>query len=294
MIRNDAPPPRAAAARSTSCHRAEVVSAGRYNDAMIEAGPDTRRGSRVAVVVIGVLTRGLGIGSLTAFSVFLLFGPFTAFPFVHGDAARLAVDAGLSLAFFAQHSAMARNAVRRRIGRWTGDAGVLAAYAIASSIALVGVLLLWQRSDAVVIALSSPWRWVWRGWALVAWVGGLWSRRVLGAIDTFGDRALRQAAQSAPTTREAPRVSAVLCREGPYRHVRHPMYVCTILLLWSGPDLTADRLLLGVLWTTWILVSARWEEANLLREFGEAYEAYRRAVPMWLPRRRPAALGSLK
>jgi protein-S-isoprenylcysteine O-methyltransferase Ste14 len=30
-----------------------------------------------------------------------------------------------------------------------------------------------------------------------------------------------------------------------------------------------------------------YEEPTLRRQFGEQYEAYRRAVPAWLPRRRP-------
>ena len=30
---------------------------------------------------------------------------------------------------------------------------------------------------------------------------------------------------------------------GPYRWVRHPLYLTTLLMIWSYPDLTADRLL---------------------------------------------------
>ena len=34
-----------------------------------------------------------------------------------------------------------------------------------------------------------------------------------------------------------------------------------------------------------------YEEPTLARQFGADYEAYRRAVPAWWPRRRPASAG---
>lgn len=63
-----------------------------------------------------------------------------------------------------------------------------------------------------------------------------------------------------------------------------------ILLFWSCTDLTADRLFFNVLWTAWVCIGARLEEADLLRDFGGAYDGYRRQVPMLLPWRRPAAM----
>ncbi len=54
-------------------------------------------------------------------------------------------------------------------------------------------------------------------------------------------------------------------------------------MLWSCPDLTADRLLFNVLWTVWICVRAVLEEADLVADFGEKYIDYQSKVPMWIP-----------
>lgn len=72
---------------------------------------------------------------------------------------------------------------------------------------------------------------------------------------------------------------------GPYALVRHPIYTGLLLALlataaakgvvwgWAG-----FLLLLGGLW-----LKARQEEQWLRRELGEAYDAYRRRVPMLIP-----------
>jgi hypothetical protein len=65
--------------------------------------------------------------------------------------------------------------------------------------------------------------------------------------------------------------------------VRHPLYSCILVLFWTNPAMTADQLLLSVMWTAWIWVGAMLEERDLLAEFGESYGAYRRQVPMLIP-----------
>ncbi|MEJ2718947.1 MAG: hypothetical protein P8182_17760 [Deltaproteobacteria bacterium] len=75
--------------------------------------------------------------------------------------------------------------------------------------------------------------------------------------------------------------------------MRHPLYFACILLIWSSPDLTADRLLFNILWTVWIVIGTVLEERDLVASFGEAYRDYQRNVPMLIPYRiRPAAHGS--
>jgi len=56
-----------------------------------------------------------------------------------------------------------------------------------------------------------------------------------------------------------------------------------MLVLWTNLDVTADRLLLSVMWTIWIWVGAVLEERDLVAEFGDVYRAYQRQVPMLVP-----------
>ena len=70
---------------------------------------------------------------------------------------------------------------------------------------------------------------------------------------------------------------------GPYRWVRHPFYFFSLLLIWSCPDLSLDRLLHNILWSTWIVVGSVLEERDLVADFGEPYRDYQRKVPMLIP-----------
>jgi protein-S-isoprenylcysteine O-methyltransferase Ste14 len=75
---------------------------------------------------------------------------------------------------------------------------------------------------------------------------------------------------------------------GPYRWVRHPLYSAILILFWTNPLMTSDRLLFNVLWTAWMIMGTVLEERDLVREFGEVYTEYKRKVPMLIPWRHPA------
>ena len=66
------------------------------------------------------------------------------------------------------------------------------------------------------------------------------------------------------------------------------MYFVVLLMIWSYPVLTADRLLFNVLWTLWIVLGAVLEERDLVADFGDDYREYQRTVPMLVPVKAPA------
>jgi len=77
---------------------------------------------------------------------------------------------------------------------------------------------------------------------------------------------------------------------GLYRDVRNPMYLAvaaTILgqaLILGRPGLLVYAAAFGAAVVAFVQI---YEEPTLAERYGEAYEAYRRAVPAWWPRRRP-------
>jgi protein-S-isoprenylcysteine O-methyltransferase Ste14 len=77
---------------------------------------------------------------------------------------------------------------------------------------------------------------------------------------------------------------------GAYRHVRNPMYLAVGATIVGQALFFGEPLLLGyaALFAAIVFSFVRlYEEPTLSEQFGESYEAYRRAVPGWLPRLHP-------
>jgi protein-S-isoprenylcysteine O-methyltransferase Ste14 len=75
---------------------------------------------------------------------------------------------------------------------------------------------------------------------------------------------------------------------GLYRYVRNPMYLAVLATI-VGQALVLARpgllLYAAAVGAAFIAFVGWYEEPTLAREFGAPYEAYRRAVPAWWPRR---------
>lgn len=82
---------------------------------------------------------------------------------------------------------------------------------------------------------------------------------------------------------------------GLYRYVRNPMYLAVLAvitgqaLMLGRPVLAGYAVGVGAAFTVFVY---GYEEPPLARRYGAEYEAYRRAVPGWWPRLRPARLAA--
>ena len=111
----------------------------------------------------------------------------------------------------------------------------------------------------------------------------VWSCLALRTFDFFGIEPI-----IANIKATEPLVIPFIVR-GPYKWVRHPIYLAMLLIIWSCPSVSIDRFLFNIIWTVWIVVATMLEERDLEDEFGEGYLDYKLKVPMLFPRRlRPA------
>src|SRR5690606_41991318 len=70
---------------------------------------------------------------------------------------------------------------------------------------------------------------------------------------------------------------------GPYRLVRHPLYVGWLFAFWATPSMSVAHLVFAVMTTLYILVAIRFEERDLVDAL-PGYAEYRERVPMLVPR----------
>ena len=105
---------------------------------------------------------------------------------------------------------------------------------------------------------------------------------LLISFDALRPRRARHARSGRPTE--------TLVVGGLYRYVRNPMYLAVASTIVGQALLLWQPILLGyaAVFLAAVASFVHWyEEPTLGRRFGAQYEAYRRAVPAWRPRRHP-------
>ena len=202
--------------------------------------------------------------------------------------ASLLIDLGLLGLFAVQHSVMARPAFKRVLTRFIPEAAERSTYVLASSLALIFLFWQWRPLGGVVWSIdSSLGRALMYGAFASGWALVLTATFLINHFDLFG---LRQVWLS---LRGKPYTALSFGTPGPYRLVRHPLYVGWFFAFWMTPTMTYAHLLFALATTAYILVAIQFEERDLVREHPD-YEEYRRNVPMLVPFMRGRATASQK
>lgn len=217
------------------------------------------------------------------FLVFLFTGCLEIIVLDLDEAALLTFDALIALMFFAHHSIAIRKSFRERMGRFVPPYYQMALFTVIASTFLALMVVLWQPSDHSVIEIGGAFRWGFRSLyffaiGLIVWVT-VTLKDDLPASEPIVARLLGVNPDQKPFD-----------IAGPYRWVRHPLYLAMLLAIWSSPDLSSDRLLFNLLTTIWIILGTILEERDMVSDVGKPYQQYQRQVPMMIPYRlRPAA-----
>ena len=190
----------------------------------------------------------------------------------------LAIDVGLLTLFAVQHSLMARKWFKAWWTRIVPKPIERATYVLFSSLALILLFTFWRPLGGVVWSVEDPiGRTVLRGLFAYGWGLILYSTFLINHFDLFGLRQVWRNLFGQPES------GLRFVTPGPYRLVRHPLYVGWLFAFWMTPVMTFAHLLFSVATTAYILLAIHFEERDLVREFGDTYEEYRRTTPMLVP-----------
>jgi protein-S-isoprenylcysteine O-methyltransferase Ste14 len=180
--------------------------------------------------------------------------------------------------FAVQHSVMARPAFKAWWTKIIPKAAERSTYTLLSSLALILLFYYWQPMGGIIwqvensigqIILYSLFGF---GWALV-----LVSTFLINHFDLFG---LRQVYLYFTGKEYTPLKFGT---PGPYKLIRHPLYLGWFFAFWATPIMTVAHLAFAIITTIYILLAIRWEERDLITALGEDYANYRKSVPMVVP-----------
>jgi methanethiol S-methyltransferase len=184
-------------------------------------------------------------------------------PVAYAGGGAIAVDAALFSLFALHHSVFARDTAKRWLDRIPRDL-IRSVYVWVASVLLILVCVLWQPIGGDLYRAATFLAPVHIGLQLA----GFWV--IVGAVSRIDPLELAGIRTAAP--------SDALQTSGPYRWVRHPVYLGWVMIVFGTPHLTGDRLAFAALSTAYLMLAVPWEERSLVRAFGDAYVGYQRDV----------------
>jgi methanethiol S-methyltransferase len=199
-------------------------------------------------------------------------------PPVASLASSLITDLGLLMLFAFQHSIMARPRFKSWWTQFIPEPAERSTYVLASSVALLILFAFWEPLGGTVWKVTQPTAVIVLytlgalGWLLV-----LVSTFLINHFDLFGLRQVWLALRGRPYTHLTFRTP------GPYRLVRHPLYVGWLFAFWATPQMTLTHFVFALATTGYILAAIQLEERDLVAHLGSQYSDYRKRVPMLIP-----------
>jgi protein-S-isoprenylcysteine O-methyltransferase Ste14 len=189
----------------------------------------------------------------------------------------LAINLGLLGLFAIQHSVMARPAFKRWLLRLVPQAAERSTYVLASSLALILLFWQWSPLGGVIWDVQDPAaRAVLYGLFGFGFLLVLITTFLINHFDLFGLRQVWLHLIGRGYT------SLNFVTPGPYRLIRHPLYLGWLFAFWATPTMTVTHLLFAIMTTGYILIAIQLEERDLIAAHPE-YADYKRRVPMIVP-----------
>lgn len=235
---------------------------------------------RSAILVYGIAAYILGVAALLAM-ILIMVGAwaFTGGPVpIESPALAALFNGGLFLAFALQHSVMARASFKERWVRIVHPAVERSTYMLATSIVLLLLLVLWQPLPTVLWSVKGALaRGALMSIAVLAWTYLFVASFAINHFELFGLQQSWRGFRGQPPAPVPFRVRWM------YRFDRHPIMTGILVGVWVTPDMTVGRLLFAATCSIYVVFGVYFEERALRRQWGSAYEEYRRRTFTLVP-----------
>jgi protein-S-isoprenylcysteine O-methyltransferase Ste14 len=190
----------------------------------------------------------------------------------------LLIDLGLLALFACQHSIMARPAFKRWWTTVVPEPIERSTFVLFASLCLLLLFWQWQPIGGTIWSVGDPvFRAVVTGISLVGFLIVLVSTFLIDHFDLFGLR------QVWCYFLGKPHLPLQFRTPGIYKVIRHPIYLGFMIGFWAAPTMTVAHFVFAIMTTAYMLIAIRFEEHDLIRQFGDTYRRYRARVPMLLP-----------
>jgi methanethiol S-methyltransferase len=248
---------------------------------------------RTVIFVYGIIGYLIGAGAyfvgLNGFMANLL-GPYSI---DQGAETALSVaviiNVGLMILWGLPHSLMARPGFKRWWSKIVPPAAERSTYMLQAGLLALFLIWQWRPIPITIWHIEQP---VLSGliWGLygLGWVIAFIATFLINHFELTGLQQVYAHLRRRTPTPPAFRTPFL------YRMVRHPMQLGVMITFWAAPHMTVGRLVFAIGMTAYILIGLYFEERDLERRFGSAYQEYQRTTPRLIPLLRGGTRASAK
>jgi protein-S-isoprenylcysteine O-methyltransferase Ste14 len=190
----------------------------------------------------------------------------------------LLINIALLGVFALQHSVMARQGFKKWWTKFVPVPIERSTYVMFTNFALILMFWQWQPIGGVIWTVQDPiMQMVMYGLFAFGWLLVLITTFLINHFDLFGLRQVWLYLLGKKYT------NLGFVTPGPYKMIRHPLYLGWLFAFWATPTMTVAHLVFAIATTAYIFVAIKFEEKDLESIHGIDYSEYRKKVPMILP-----------